>query len=301
MPDLRKSRRKFKLLKKSLPKPPLPTRLQLEYFAELRKMLAYARALLKARLYPVLPELLDRAAQARGDSVQLTAQSHADAQSPGRRINRIMDRVSELFYKKFTHDRLEALATKVANAVSDTQRTQLLEQVRRSIGIDLKTVADTKLTGQLKQFAADNVALIKSIPQQLFDEVEKRVLTGMREGTRHTELLTELGERFGVADSRMKLIARDQVLKLNGALNGARQQALGITRYTWRTAGDERVRGTPGGISPKGTHYERDGEVYSWDDPPGDPSDPADGGHPGQAINCRCWSEPLIADLVDEG
>ncbi|MEE8393530.1 MAG: phage minor head protein, partial [Rhodospirillales bacterium] len=42
--------------------------------------------------------------------------------------------------------------------------------------------------------------------------------------------------------------------------------------YIWRTVGDSKVRSS---------HAERDGKVFSWDDPP-------EGGHPGEAPNCRC-------------
>jgi len=45
--------------------------------------------------------------------------------------------------------------------------------------------------------------------------------------------------------------------------------------YTWRTQGDGKVRGA---------HAERNGKVFSWDDPP-------EGGHPGEASNCRCRAE----------
>lgn len=45
--------------------------------------------------------------------------------------------------------------------------------------------------------------------------------------------------------------------------------------YIWHTAGDGKVRES---------HAERNGQVYSWDTPP-------DGGHPGEAPNCRCTAK----------
>ena len=45
--------------------------------------------------------------------------------------------------------------------------------------------------------------------------------------------------------------------------------------YIWRTAGDSKVRSS---------HAERNGETFSWDAPP-------EGGHPGEAPNCRCRAE----------
>ena len=62
----------------------------------------------------------------------------------------------------------------------------------------------------------------------------------------------------------------------------ARQMKLGIERYRWRTAGDTRVRTE---------HAMREGQIFSWDRPPPD-------GHPGQPINCRCYAEPVIEDVL---
>ena len=50
--------------------------------------------------------------------------------------------------------------------------------------------------------------------------------------------------------------------------------------YTWRTAGDERVRAG---------HAAHAGQVFAWASPPV-------GGHPGAAPNCRCWAEPYYGN-----
>ena len=46
-------------------------------------------------------------------------------------------------------------------------------------------------------------------------------------------------------------------------------------QYIWRTQDDGKVRPS---------HAGRNGKTFSWDDPP-------DGGHPGEAPNCRCSAE----------
>lgn len=48
-------------------------------------------------------------------------------------------------------------------------------------------------------------------------------------------------------------------------------------KYIWRTRGDGKVRSE---------HAERDGKVFDWNDPP-------EGGHPGEAPNCRCTAEVI--------
>lgn len=55
------------------------------------------------------------------------------------------------------------------------------------------------------------------------------------------------------------------------------------THYIWRTRGDNKVRSR---------HAERDGQVFSWDNPP-------PGGHPGEDYNCRCTAEPYFPELSE--
>jgi hypothetical protein len=50
--------------------------------------------------------------------------------------------------------------------------------------------------------------------------------------------------------------------------------------YTWRTAGDRKVRDA---------HASLNGRMFSWTRPP-------EHGHPGTEPNCRCWSEPYYGD-----
>lgn len=129
-----------------------------------------------------------------------------------------------------------------------------------------------------------NASLITTIPQRALGDVERAVTEAWRRGLSTRGLSALLEERFGVTARRAELIARDQVGKLNGQLNGVRQAAAGIERYRWRTARDPRVRQE---------HAEREGDVFSWAEPP-------PGGHPGQPINCRCSPEPVIDDLAED-
>jgi SPP1 gp7 family putative phage head morphogenesis protein len=100
---------------------------------------------------------------------------------------------------------------------------------------------------------------------------------------RWESLVEAIKESGDVADSRAKLIARDQTSKINGAFTSVRQQSLGITKFVWQTAQDERVREE---------HADLDGEEYLWSEPPKE-------GMPGEAVNCRCIALPVF-ELDDE-
>lgn len=73
----------------------------------------------------------------------------------------------------------------------------------------------------------------------------------------------------------------DQLLRgFSGLVNELRQRGLGIQLYIWRSRDDGKVRSA---------HAAHDDQIFSWDNPP-------EGGHPGQAFNCRCVAEPVLPD-----
>jgi A nuclease of the HNH/ENDO VII superfamily with conserved WHH/Phage Mu protein F like protein len=73
----------------------------------------------------------------------------------------------------------------------------------------------------------------------------------------------------------------EQLLRgFSGLINELRQRGLGIQLYIWRSRDDGKVRSA---------HAAHDDQVFSWDSPP-------EGGHPGQAFNCRCFAEPVLPD-----
>jgi SPP1 gp7 family putative phage head morphogenesis protein len=83
---------------------------------------------------------------------------------------------------------------------------------------------------------------------------------------------------FVTIENHAALIARDQISKLNGQLNKARQEAAGITSFVWETRMDSRVRPA---------HAALQGRTFKW-------ADGANGLIPGQPINCRCWARAVV-------
>jgi SPP1 gp7 family putative phage head morphogenesis protein len=248
---------------KRIPRQPQPDRIRERYFARVReRVLVPARALLERRIYPALPGLL-----ARMDGV-----------------NDDMDRAAEEFFKSVLRPGdVEDIVRDIAGRTEDWQKQELGKQLEASVGVDVLG-AEPGLSKRAEAFTNENVALIKSVPSAYFDQVEKLITRAMSAGMRHEELAKLLADRFSVAESSARLIARDQVGKYMGDLNRTRQTALGITHYIWRTVNDGRVREE---------HEELEGERFSWDDAPSE-------GHPGYAINCRCYAEPDLSTLLGE-
>lgn len=180
---------------------------------------------------------------------------------------------------------LPALAERVgafARQVSGFNADQLHAILRAAYGVDIFQT-EPWLADVLRQFEAENIRLIRSIPQQALDRLQGKVIQAVRAGTSTARLKVMIREEYGVTARRAELIARDQVGKLNGQLTRARQQGIGVTSYKWRGSLDERERDE---------HVAREGKVIPWDEPPAD-------GHPGEPIQCRCWAEPVLPLLQD--
>ncbi len=174
----------------------------------------------------------------------------------------------------------------ISREVAEQNQRQWIKVARATLGINVAGF-DPDLGNVLEAFGTQNETW--DIPARLFNQVQETVTRGLSEGKRHEAIAKELLGRgiprgvFHKARTRARLIARDQVGKLNGEITKRRQQALGVTSYIWRTAQDNRVRPA---------HREREGKEFAWNNPPSD-------GHPGQAINCRCYAEPVLGPEFD--
>ena len=116
-------------------------------------------------------------------------------------------------------------------------------------------------------------------------EEMRETLTKAEAGAwRVEDLRKQIQADFDVTKSKADLLARDQVLKLNGQLTQLRQQNAGISEYDWSTSGDERVREI---------HGDLDGTRQSWDSPP-IVSEDGRREHPGGDYQCRCVAIPVI-------
>ena len=138
----------------------------------------------------------------------------------------------------------------------------------------------------IKGFLRENVQLIKNMDQTMISQIEQKIHRGFRAGLRWEEIAKDIEKTIKITKNRAKLIARDQVGKLNGDLTRLRQTGIGVKDYFWRTRLDDRVR------DPK--HTSKEGRKFSWKKPP------PDTGHPGHDINCRCWAEPDFTPILGQ-
>ncbi len=195
---------------------------------------------------------------------------------------------------------VEAMAFLFADKISNFNRGQYRRIINATLGVD-PISNDDWLRAQLKLFAQENATLIKSIPETMLKDVEGVVYRGLQGGATIRDMEKDISDKFGVSRRKARLIARDQTGKLNSALTEIRQKRVGIEEYIWNDASDERVRDS---------HKALDGKICRWDDPtvyrnPGEAEwrkRSSIGGvekHPGAEIQCRCWAEPIMEDLIN--
>lgn len=145
------------------------------------------------------------------------------------------------------------------------------------------SVSDLRLGAALDHARDENIRLVENAGRVYAKQVRQIFDDPAAPSMRVEELKARLLERANVSESRAELIARDQVLKLNGAINKIRQTNAGVDSYVWSTSRDERVRES---------HAELEGETFGWESPP-------EPGHPGEDFQCRCVAIPVIPGLDD--
>ena len=152
--------------------------------------------------------------------------------------------------------------------------------VREAYGVDV-TRGEPRLPELFSAWENQNLALIKSLPAQVVDQLRGQMTQALTLGTDLRGLRRIILDRTDASVSRADLIARDQIGKLNGQLAQYRQTNAGVKEYIWRTVADERVRPS---------HRAFDGKTYNWKK--GSPE-----GHPGQPVQCRCVAYPVFPEL----
>lgn len=184
-------------------------------------------------------------------------------------------KVLEKYEKSDRTSQAENIANGFINRGNIQNQAEVSTNLKNQTGVDLAAYlrSSPNIVERVNELTVSNIQLIKSIRTQYLDKVQNAVMQAMVQGALNKDLAEQLKKLGKDVESRAMLIARDQSSKLNAALTRARHEDLGVKKYMWSTAGDERVRDS---------HAEKDGQIFEYANPP------ADTGHPGHDVNCRC-------------
>lgn len=212
---------------------------------------------------------------------------HQDAW--GKDLRKTINQIEIEYGRIVSESEAELIAENMAARVEGTNSKLFKRQFKSLSGVELVGSAGIIPAKTLNAFVDANVSLIESISKEYIGKVHKSVSNAIRSGQRaesfQKTIKGVLDKNVKNAEARSALIARDQISKLNGQITKDRHKDLGVKGYYWRTSGDDRVRQS---------HEEKEGNYYTWDNPP------ADTGHPGDDFQCRCWAEPAIRSLFNE-
>lgn len=194
-------------------------------------------------------------------------------------------KVLEKYEKSDRTSQAENIANGFVSRGDAQNHAEVSTNLKNQTGIDLSAYLrnSPNVVERVNELTISNIQLIKSIRTQYLDKVQNAVMQSMVQGTLNKDLAEQLKKLGKDVESRAMLIARDQSSKLNAALTRARHEEVGIKKYMWSTSGDERVRES---------HAEKDGQIFEYTNPP------ADTGHPGHDVNCRCVQIPVLDDVA---
>jgi SPP1 gp7 family putative phage head morphogenesis protein len=245
-----------------------PRSIEAQYLTALRRIVRTLRNKVNAVLLPTMARFEVELVQ---DSPSLISYFSGIVDTLDRQVGDIDDLAARI-------------SLKMAESTEAFNRRKFVTSINQAIGVNLADLIKADgVQFQINEAVIENVDLIKTIPQKYHERVKKAIRDGINKGDDFFSLRKQILEIGESTDKRAKLIARDQVAKLNAAVTETRQTKMGVTHYFWRTSRDERVRKT---------HKDNADKRFAWDDPP------AKTGHPGHDIQCRCTAEPDLSHLL---
>ena len=228
--------------------------------------------------------------------------------SPSARMRKPMKELADRWIKRFD-DMAQTIALRfVEGGVKYTDAS--FKAALKDAGFTVQFKMTPIMRDAANASIQENVALIKSIPQQYLSDVEGIVMRGYTAGRDLKTISDELQQRYGVTKRRAALISRDQSNKLNATITQARRVDLGLYEAIWVHSG--------GGKEPRPSHVKAGRDKLKFDVRQGAY---LDGEYllPGQAINChpgeskvniahgcmklyrRWYSGELVTIIADDG
>lgn len=190
----------------------------------------------------------------------------------GKRWQRRFDRMSK--------DIAEMFATRAQTDLDFAFRKRL-----REAGFTVRFKPTERMVSAYRAVVAEQVNLIRSVPQQFLKDVEGAVWRSALKGGAAYDLSKEISAKYGIAARRAAFIAQDQGAKARTTFQHARFVEMGIDTAVWKHS--------HAGRTPRPSHVAMDGKIYPiakgmWD--------PDEGKYvfPGELPRCRCTSRAVI-------
>lgn len=193
-------------------------------------------------------------------------------------------------WRKYWIKRGDSLALEIAELFATRTQESFEREFRKrlaTVGFTVRFRPTERMVSAYRATVAENVGLIRSIPEQFAKDVEGAVWRSVMKGGGMYELSRDIQKKYGITYRRAAFIARDQQAKAQTCFEQARRAELGITRAIWRHSS--------AGKEPRPSHVKMDGQEFEiakgmWD------SDAQEWIQPGFLPNCRCTSRAIIPE-----
>jgi uncharacterized protein with gpF-like domain len=192
--------------------------------------------------------------------------------------------------------RWDKAAPKIADAyIQSTYKATdaALRAALKEAGISVKFTMTKAVRDAYNASIAENVALIKNIPQAYLTQVEGIIARSYQSGFDLKKMAEGIQKETGVSQRRAVNIARDQSNKQHAVIERARRLELGIDEADWIHSG--------GGKHPRAEHVKAGKERRRFKVADGCPIKNEKGViemiQPGEKIFCRCVSRGVIPGL----
>lgn len=265
---------------------------------------AATEARYRCKLQALVAEMAASVLYWLGAAYKANPPTMAEDELPAVAMRNAVRKLARRWQKQFD-DLAPQLADYFAQAANERSASQLKRMLRKG-GFSVEFKMTRAARDVMNASIAEQVGLIKSIPQKYFTEVEGAVMRSVMAGRDLQALTKELGDKVdlkrigmgrkpGESDKslatrtakRAAFIARDQNNKATASITRVRQQEIGVTEAIWVHSG--------GGREPRPTHLAAGKRQQRYDVGEGW-LDPAVGKKvfPGELPNCRCISRPVI-------
>ena len=209
---------------------------------------------------------------------------------PINNLQRVINEVKKRYIKRF-NDLAGKLPKEVVEKIAKEVKRKIKSHLIDVMSVDLRFSREQKIL--LNALTKENIALIKSIPQEYFKRVEYDIMSTVTEGQDMQALSDKLSKGYGITRRRAIMIAYDQTNKITEKFDRANKIELGLFQAEWKHSHAPQ--------EPRPSHLAADGKTYDirkgmyiveknkkgkvifrgWC-------------HPAQRPNCNCFSRTIL-------
>ena len=200
---------------------------------------------------------------------------------PSAEVMRIFEDLADRWLKKLDDEApviADSYVTRMYKASDSAFRAALADA-----GWAVKFSMTPAMRDALGATTAENIGLIRSIPEQYLQQVQGVVMRSYSAGRDLETMVKKIKALYPKAAHRAELIARDQSNKANAVITRTRQLELGITEAIWLHS--------HAGKNPRPDHVAANGKRYKISE-----GCLISGKYiqPGEEINCRCSCRAVL-------